>query len=319
MRILSTALLSFSALAVAPAAALEYPTQPIRIVVPYTPGTGMDNIARVLGEKLQPRLGQAIVVENRTGVAGHLGAEQVARAAPDGHTLLMTASNLTITATLYASPTFDAMEDLVPVGIAATGTASLAVNPAKGYNSVAELIAAAKANPGQLTFASAGVGSPSHLQLAQFEHATGTTFMHVPYKGTAPGVNDLLGGHVDAMFVATHTLKPYVDTGRLKSLGVDSDERSPVAPDVPSFAELGLKNTFAAWYGLLAPKGTPPEIIARLNKEMGEILTMPDVKAQLEGTGLQIHPSSPEAMREWMQNEYRTYKEIIEKNGITAH
>lgn len=319
MRTFSAALFSLSVLAATPVSAQNYPTQPIRIVVPYTPGTGMDNIARILGERLQPRLGQPIVVENRTGVAGHLGAEQVARATPDGHTLLMTASNLSITATLYASPDFDAMNDLVPVGIAATGTASLAVNPSKGYKDLHEFIAAAKANPGQMTFASAGVGSPSHLQLVQFEQEAGVSFMHVPYKGTAPGVNDLLGNHVDAMLVATHTLQPYVSSGRLQSLGVDSDQRSPVSPDVPSFSELGLNNSFAAWYGLLAPKGTPAEIITRLNKEMTEILLEPEVKARLEGTGLQIRPSTPEAMREWMLNEYVTYKDIIEKNGITAN
>lgn len=319
MRLFTAAMISVAALATAPASAVEYPTQPIRIVVPYTPGTGMDNIARILGERLQPRLGQPVVVENRTGVAGHLGAEQVARAAPDGHTLLMTASNLTITATLYASPDFDAMTDLVPIGIAATGTASLAVNPSKGYKTLQDFIAAAKAKPGQMTFASAGVGSPSHLQLVQFQQEAGVKFMHVPYKGTAPGVNDLLGNHVDAMLVATHTLQPYVSAGRLQSLGVDSDKRSPVSPEVPSFAEMGLKNSFAAWYGLLAPKGTPPEIIAKLNKEIAEILMEPDVKARLEGTGLTIRPSTPEAMREWMQNEYATYKDIIQKNGITAN
>lgn len=324
MRILSASLLGLSALLAQPALAVDYPTQPIKIVVPFTPGTGMDNIARILAEKLHPKYGQAIVVENRTGVSGHLGAEQVGRAAPDGHTLLMTASNLSITATLFASPTFNAMTDLTPVGIAAVGHSSLAVNPDKGYKSIHDLVEAAKANPGKIAFASAGVGSPAHLHLAQFEEDAGVKFMHVPYKGTAPGVNDLVGGHVDAMFVATHTLKPHVDAGRLKNFGVGANERSPKAPDVPTLAEQGFKSNSrggarGAWYGMLAPAGTPDEIIQKINADMREVLADPAVKAQLEATGLLIQPTSPEEMKSWIQDEYEGYKQVIQKHGITAN
>jgi len=210
MRITSCAvLLAFGCVSTAVAAAdaaVDFPSKPLRFIVPFTPGTGMDNIARLVGEKLFESWKQPVIVENKTGLAGHLGAEQVARAAPDGYTLVVTASNLVITSILYPSPTFNPMKDLTPVMIAARGTNSLAVNPGKGYRTMADLVAAAKANPGKINFASAGVGSPSHILLAEFEDATHTSFLHVPYKGTAPGVNDVIAGHVDAMFVATHTL-----------------------------------------------------------------------------------------------------------------
>ncbi len=316
MRTLSSVLSLILAALVTPAVATDFPTKPIRFVVPFTPGTGMDNIARLVGEKLFVSWKQPVIVENKPGLAGHLGAEQVARAAPDGHTLVVSASNLVITSILYPSPTFDGMKDLVPVMIAARGTNSLAVNPGKGYKNIGELIADAKARPGKVNFASAGIGSPSHMLLAEFEEATGTQFLHVPYKGTAPGVNDLVAGHVDAMFIATHTLQPYTLSGQLKNLGVNGVQRHRTAPGVPAFAELGIPTAIPGWYGFLAPKGTPPEIIAKLNKEIGRILMLPDVKGALEKTGLDVGPSQPEELVAIMKKQHEIYVGLIRKNNI---
>lgn len=323
MRITSCAvLLAFGCVSTAVAAAdaaVDFPSRPLRFIVPFTPGTGMDNIARLVGEKLFESWKQPVIVENKTGLAGHLGAEQVARSAPDGYTLVVTASNLVITSILYPSPTFNPMKDLTPVMIAARGTNSLAVNPGKGYRTMADLVAAAKANPGKINFASAGVGSPSHILLAEFEDATQTSFLHVPYKGTAPGVNDVIAGHVDAMFVATHTLRPFVESGQLRNLGVSSPERQRSAPGVPSFAELGITPGMPAWYGFLAPKGTPAAVIDKLNKEMTRILELPDVKSALEKTGLDVKPSSPQALQELMDMQLARFTQIIRKNNITAN
>ncbi len=297
--------------------AADFPTRTIKFIVPFTPGTGMDNIARQVGQKLSSRLGQPVVVENRLGTAGNLGAEMVAHAPPDGHTILVTASNLTITATLYPTPGFAPMRDLVPLTIAAWGNQTLVVNPRADYNTLPEFLAAARAAPGKITFASPGVGSPQHIALELFQQQAGVSFLHVPYKGTAPGITDLIAGQVDAMLVATHTVMPYVTAGKLKALAVAAQSRHKAVPQLASFGELGLKKfTTDAWYGFLAPRGTPPEVLALLSREVQDILNLPDVKNVLEKTGLDVRPSTAEEMRVVMEREFIDYGEIIRKNQI---
>ena len=312
------AALAAAALFVGGALAQDFPNRTIKMIVPFTAGTGMDNIARQVGEKMHARLGQAVVVENRLGTAGNLGAEMVARAPADGYTLLVTASNLTITANLYATPGgFQPMNDLVPLAIAAWGNATLVVNPNSKANTLPEFLALAKSAPGKVTFASPGMGSPQHIALELFQQQAGVQFLHVPYKGTAPGITDLIAGHVDAMFVATHTVMPYVTSGKLKAIAVGSQSRHKAAPQLPSFGELGIKNfTTDAWYGFLAPKGTPQPVLDKLAGEIRAILNLPDVKGALEKTGLDIRPSTPEEMRAVMQREFTEYGEIIRKNNI---
>ena len=312
------AALAAAALFAGGALAQDFPNRTIKMIVPFTAGTGMDNIARQVGEKMHARLGQAVVVENRLGTAGNLGAEMVARAPADGYTLLVTASNLTITANLYATPGgFQPMNDLVPLAIAAWGNATLVVNPNSKANTLPEFLALAKAAPGKVTFASPGMGSPQHIALELFQQQAGVQFLHVPYKGTAPGITDLIAGHVDAMFVATHTVMPYVTSGKLKAIAVGSQSRHKAAPQLPSFGELGIKNfTTDAWYGFLAPKGTPQPVLDKLAGEIRAILNLPDVKGALEKTGLDIRPSTPEEMRAVMQREFTEYGEIIRKNNI---
>jgi tripartite-type tricarboxylate transporter receptor subunit TctC len=314
---LSTALLAALVSVAAPVGAQEFPSRAMRFIVPFTPGTGMDNIARQVAEKMHARWGQPVIVENRLGAAGNLGAEMVARAPADGHTLLVTASNLTITAHLIPTAGFDPMTDLAPITIAAWGNQTLVVNPGFKAANLTEFLAMAKATPGKLTFASPGIGSPQHIALELLQQQTGTSFLHVPYKGTAPGVADVIAGHVDAMLVATHTVMPQVNAGRLRALGVAAQTRHRAAPDLPSFGEMGVPNfTTDAWYGFLAPRATPQPILEKLYAETRAIIDLPDVKGALDKTGLEIRPSTSAEMRAVMQREFTQYGEIIRKNGI---
>jgi tripartite-type tricarboxylate transporter receptor subunit TctC len=294
-----------------------YPTKPIKLIVPFTPGTGIDNLARAVGAKMTERMGEPVVVENRTGVAGNLGAMFVGRSPGDGYTLLVTSNNLTINANLYPNPEFNAMTDLVPLAIGAWGNSTLVARPTLKINTLPELIAYAKANPGKLTFASAGVGSPMHIQLEQFQEATGTRFLHVPYKGTAPALADLMGGHVDLAFLATHTVAENILSGQVKAIAVGAGQRHRVLPKVPSFAEEGLPGfSTAMWYGFLAPHGTPPDVIAKLNREIVAILALPDVKSTLEKTGLDVRATTPDEMGAVLKKEYASFGAIIQKTHM---
>lgn len=304
-------------LAALPAAAQDFPSKPLRFVVPFTTGTGMDTIARLIGPKFTERFGQPVVVENRLGVSGHLGAQVVAKSPADGHTLVVTARNISITATLYASPDFQPMRDLTPVIIAGWGTTTLVTGPKSPFNTLGELIAQAKANPGKLNFASAGVGSPSHFALESFMQATGTQFLHVPYKGTAPVVTALLSGEVDVALLASHTLVPQVSKGILKAIAAASQTRNRSFPNLQSFGEQGVKNfSDEGWYGFLAPTGTPRPVIQKLNTEFRSILALPEIKAPLEKIGLDVRPSTPEEMGQQLQKEFTTFAEIIKRNNI---
>ncbi|MFM9969176.1 MAG: Bug family tripartite tricarboxylate transporter substrate binding protein [Burkholderiales bacterium] len=297
--------------------AQDFPLKPLRFVVPFTNGTGMDTIARLIGPRFSEKFGQPVVVENRLGVSGHLGAQMVAKSPADGHTLVVTARNISITASLYASPEFDAMKDLTPVIIAGWGTTTLVTGGKSKFNTLGELIASAKANPGKLNFASAGVGSPSHFALESFMQATSTQFLHVPYKGTAPVVTALLSGEVDVALLASHTLVPQVTQGILKTIAAASQTRNRSFPNLQSFGEQGVKNfSDEGWYGFLAPTGTPKNIIQKLNNEFRAILLQPDVKAPLEKIGLEVRPSTPEEMGQQILKEFTTFAEIIKKNNI---
>ena len=302
-----------------PASADTFPSKPIKLIVPFTPGTGIDNLARAVGEKMTQRLGEPAVVENRTGVAGNLGAKVVALSPADGYTLLVTSNNLTINAHLYQDKDFHAMKDLAPLAIGAWGNSTLVTRPNLNINSLAELIAYAKANPGKLTFASSGVGSPMHIQFEQFQAATGTQFQHVPYKGTGPAVADLMGGHVDVAFLATHTIAPNVLGGKLKALAVGSKTRHRVLPDVPSFGELGMPGfSTDMWYGFLAPRNTPPDVMTKLNNEIVAILALPDVKAALEKTGLEVRATSAAEMGTVLKKEFDDFGAVIRKTNMKA-
>src|SRR6185312_14794793 len=268
-------------------AAFAWPDQPIRIVVPFTPGTGPDIIARFVGEKLSPKIGQPVVIENVAGASGNIGSQQVARAKPDGLTLMSSVNTLVMNASLFKNLPYDPVTDFSAIGLTAWGSLVLVANPSQKPNTLAELVAAAKANPKKLTYGSPGVGTPHHLSMALVETVSGIELVHVPYKGTAGAVQDLLGGQIGYMFLPVHVSAPHIRAGKLKAIAAGSPERLPQLPDVPTLGESGLAGVDVdMWYGFFAPKDTPPELVDRLNKEISAILTSPEAKAAFEAQGL---------------------------------
>ena len=301
------------------ALAQVYPSQPIKVVVPFTPGTGMDIIARTVGPKLSERVGQPVVIENKPGASGNIGAEMVAKSAPDGHTVMITANTMLIAASLYRNVPFDALADFSPISLAAWGTLLLTANPKANINSVAGLIAQAKADPGKLTYASPGVGTPHHMSMELFKELTGTNLLHVPYKGSAGALTDLLSGEVNLGFVPIHVAMPHVKAGRLKALAVGSAKRHPNAPGIPTLQELGIKGADVdMWYAFMAPKGTPAPVVSRLDAELRAILALPDIKANFDKQGMDAAWSSPEELNALMRRDYARWREVIRKNSITA-
>ena len=301
------------------ALAQAWPSHPIKFIVPYTPGTGMDMIARAVGPKLAERLGQPVVVENKPGASGNIGAEAVAKAAPDGYTVMVTANTMMIAASLYRSIPFDPLKDFAPISLAAWGTLLLCANPKTGINSVADLIAQAKANPGRLSYSSPGVGTPHHMSMELFKDLTGTDLLHVPYKGSAGALTDLLAGEISVGFVPIHVAMPYVKAGRLRALAVGSTKRHPNAADLPTLQELGVRGAEVdMWYAFLAPKGTPAAVIARLDAELRTILSLPELKAGFDKQGMQAASSTPEELNALMQRDYARWAAVIRKNNITA-
>jgi tripartite-type tricarboxylate transporter receptor subunit TctC len=313
-------LLVAAALVSSPATAQTYPSQPIRFVVPFTPGTGMDIIARQVGPRLTERLGQPVVVENRPGASGNIGAEIVAKAPPDGHTIMVGANTLVIAAHLYQQVPFNPLTDFSPVALAGVTTLVLVANPASGLDSVAELVAQAKAQPGKLSYGSPGIATPHHMAMELFKDLTGTDLLHVPYKGSAGAVTDLVSGQINLMFLPIHQVLPYRQAGRLKVLAAGGAKRHSSAPEVPTLVELGIRGAEAAdiWYAFYAPKGVPAPVIARLNAELRSILALADVKAAMEKVGVDVSASTPEELFTLMKRDYARWGEIVKKNHIIA-
>jgi tripartite-type tricarboxylate transporter receptor subunit TctC len=313
-------LLIAAALFSGPAAAQGYPSQPIKFVVPFTPGTGMDIIARQVGPRLTERLGQPVVVENRPGASGNIGAEIVARAAPDGYTIMVGANTLVIAAHLYRQVPFDPLTDFAPVALAGSTTLVLVANPASGIDSVPELIARAKAQPGKLTYGSPGIATPHHMAMELFKDLTGTDLLHIPYKGSAGAVTDLVSGQINLMFLPIHQVLPYRQAGRLKLLAAGGARRHPSAPELPTLVELGIRGAEAAdiWYAFYAPKAGPAPVIAKLNAELRSILALAEVRAAVENVGVDVHTSTPDEMFALMKRDYARWGEIVRKNHITA-
>jgi len=300
------------------AQAQQFPERPIRIIVALTPGTGPDNIARQVGEKFLPRMGQPAVVENRPGLSGHLGAELVSRAPADGHTILMTTSSLAVTATLHAAdfPKFNAITDLAPLTKAAYGASALVASNKSPFRTFSELLAFAKANPGKLSFGTPGIGHPFHFQLEALQDEFGISFLHVPYKGTGPAMSDLIAGHVDVMLLSTHTILPFITRGQVKGIASASKDRHRIAPNLPAYSELGITVPGGGWFGFLAPAAVPVPILNKLSSEIRAILRLPDVKAALEKTGLEVNPSTPEEMLATIKEEFVEMARAIKKYNI---
>jgi tripartite-type tricarboxylate transporter receptor subunit TctC len=306
-----------SAAPVAIAQAPAYPTKPIRIVVPFPPGGATDILARDVAQKLTDAWGQSVIVDNRPGAGGNIGSELVAKSAPDGYTLEMgTVGTHAINASLYAKMPYDNVKDFVPIILVAGVPNVLEVNPALPVNSVPELIAYAKANPGKLNFASSGNGTSIHLSGELFKAMAGVEMTHVPYKGSAPALQDLIAGQVQVMFDNLPPSLPQIRAGKLRALAVTSAARAPALPDVPTVAEAGLPGFEASsWFGLLAPAGTPPAIVAQINAEVGKWLATPEAKENLAKQGANAAGGTPEDFAKHIAAETAKWAKVVKASG----
>ncbi len=272
----------------------NYPSQSLKIIVPFTPGTGMDTIARTVAPRLAERLGQPVVVQNQAGASGNIGAETVAKSAPDGHTVLITANTMLMAAQMYKNVGFDPVKDFTGVSMAAYGSLMLVANPKTGIKSVAELIKQVRARPGSVTFGSPGVGTPHHMAMELFKLESNTFMLHVPYRGTAGYTQDLLSGELNVGFLPVHIAQGFVKSGRLNALALGSPKRHPVAPEVPTFDEVGVKHIDVdLWYAFFVPSKTPSAVVARLNTEIAAIMRQSDVKELLSKAGMDAVASTP--------------------------
>jgi tripartite-type tricarboxylate transporter receptor subunit TctC len=300
--------------------AQSYPTKPIRFIVPFAPGGSTDTLARTLGQKLSASLGQQVVVDNRAGANGNIGMEIVARAAPDGHTIVLGyIANLAIGPGLYAKLPFDPVRDYAPITQLASSPNILAVHPSLPVTSFKELIAYAKAHPGKLNYASASVASIGHLTGELLNHAAGIDLVHVPYKGSGQAVIDLLAGQVPMMFSGMSSVMPHLKAGKLRPLAVTGAQRSPAVPAVPTIAESGFPGFEAtAWYGVLAPARTPKPIVNRLHDDIVLALALPDVKERLNNVGFEIVGSTPEAFGAYIKAEIGKWTKVVRAAKISA-
>lgn len=311
-----TLLAALIALAAAPARAQPAP-QLLRLIVPFTPGTGIDLIARQIGPHLAERLGRAVVIENRPGASGNIGTEAVVRSPADGSTLLVTVNTLVMNGALYPALAFDPVRDLDPVTLTSWGTLLLVAGKNAGLSTAQELVAKAHARPGALNYGSPGAGTPHHLAMELLKNRTGSFITHIPYRGTGPALTDLLGGHIDVMFLPIHVALQHVRSGNLKALGISSEKPSPLLPGVPPLRELKLGELdVEMWYGVLAPKGTPAPVVDRLNRELKEILARPDVKTAFETQGMLPTHSTPGEFRTLMQKDAARWARVIQAQGI---
>ena len=312
-------ILAVSALAVATANAFAaYPDKPIKLVVPYTPGGVTDALARVVAKSLGERVGQQVIVDNRPGGGANIGADLVAKSAADGYTLLMgSAATHAINSSLYKKLTYDHIKDFAPISLVAQVPNILVVNPTLPVKSVKELIAYGKANPGRLNFGSSGAGGTIHLSGELFKSMTGVDMVHVPYKGSAPAVTDLMGGQVQVMFDSS--VVPHIKSGKLRPLAVTSAKRSSALPELPTMAEAGLPGYEAtAWFGVLAPAGTPQPIVEKLNAELVAVLRDPATQAWMKQQGFDAIGNSPKEFATFISDETTKWAKVVKESGATA-
>ena len=309
-----------AAMALSAAASARAQTEPpLRLIVPFTPGTGIDLIARQIGPHLAERLGRPVMVENRAGASGNIGTEAVVRAPADGSTLLVTVNTLVMNRALYPKLAFDPVRDLDPVSLTSWGTLLLVAGKGTGIATANDMLAKARARPGALNYGSPGAGTPHHLAMELLKSRTASFITHIPYRGTGPALTDLLGGQIDVMFLPIHVALQHVQNGNLKALGISSDKPSPLLPTVPPLRELKLGELdVEMWYGVLAPKGTPAPVVERLNRELKDILARPDVKTAFETQGMLPAHSTPEAFRRVIGADAKRWADLIKAQGITA-
>ncbi len=296
-----------------------FPNQTIKLIVPFTPGTGMDTIARVVAPRLSERLGQSVVVQNQAGASGNIGADAVAKSPADGYTVLMGANTMLMASQMYKNVGFDPVKDFAGVTMAAYGSLMLVAHPKTGIQSVEELIKRVKAKPGSISFGSPGVGTPHHMAMELFKLETNTFMLHVPYRGSAGYTQDLLGGELNVGFLPVHIAQSFVKSGKLYALAVGSPKRHPVAPEVPTFDEVGVKRIDVdLWYAFFVPSKTPAAVVTRLNTEIASIIRQADVKDILGKAGLDAVASTPAELAAVVAKDYPRWGAVIRTKQISA-
>ena len=315
LRLTATLALFF---AVGHACALAYPTRPIQFIVPFPPGGGNDTVARAIAQQASPALGQPIVVDNRPGAGGIIGADAAAKAAPDGHTIFLGGvATHAVNPHLHPKLSYDPIKDFAPITLVASAPSVLVVHPSVPARTIADFAAYARANPGKLNYASNGNGSSSHMAAVLYETNAGVKMTHVPYKGVGPALTDLMSGRIELMFNSIVAILPHIQAGKLRALAVTSKSRSSLLPDVPSIAESGWPAYEAgSWYGILAPAGTPPAIIDRLHREIVKSLKEPEVQKRLAGEGAEVIGSTPQEFAAHIRSELARMGQAIKAAGI---
>jgi tripartite-type tricarboxylate transporter receptor subunit TctC len=307
-------------LVVLPAVAQTYPAHPIRWISPWPPGGSNDIFSRAIAQKFTESMGQSVVVDNKPGAAGTVGSDLAAKAPGDGYTIVMGSSPThAIASSMYPQLAYDPVRDFIPVTLVAVVPNVLVVHPSLPVKNVKELIEYAKANPGKLNFASAGNGSSQHLSGELFKAQAGVDIVHIPYKGTAPALNDLLAGQVQLSFDNITTLLPHIESGKLRALGVTPAKRSSALPDVPTIAEAGVPGYEASvWFGVLVPAGTPAPIVAKLHQETMKALDSPDLKSRMKGFGAEVYGWGPEEFQAFLKQDIAKWTRVVKTAGITA-
>ena len=295
-----------------------YPARPVKFIVPITPGGSNDVVARVIAQKLTEQWGQAVTVDNRPGAGMNLGADLVAKSAPDGYTWLLGANNIFVTNPHVGKTPFDVFKDFTPISQVALVPFVLVVHPSVPAKNVAELVAYAKANPDKLNYGSSGNGSPQQLASEMLNHAAGIQMQHVPYKGAVPAITDLLGGRIQVFIGAVNSLLPHIKEGKLRLIAGAGGKRFAAFPDVPAIAETVPGVALDVWLGVFMPAGVPKDMVAKVNTDIARVLQMPDVKANLSGQGIEPAPSSPEALAATIKDDYARWGKVIREANIKA-
>jgi tripartite-type tricarboxylate transporter receptor subunit TctC len=304
-------------LAAGAASAQQYPVKPVRVIVPSSPGGGTDIVTRILTPELSKRMGQQFVVENRAGAGTMIGIEAASRAAPDGYTLLMGLSTLAINSALYKKVPYDPVKDFAPITVAVSSGSIIVVHPSVPVKTLKDLIAFARARPGQMNYASAGIGTYPHMTMELLLSMAKLKMVHIAYKGTGPAMVDMLAGHTAAMAGTMVTTVPQIRAGRLRALGVTTTSRNSAVPEIPTIAEAGLPGFESVqWYGLLAPAGTPKEAVSRLHGEMVKILQQPDIKQRFANDGADVVANTPEQFAAYIRSELKKWETVARNAGI---
>jgi tripartite-type tricarboxylate transporter receptor subunit TctC len=302
-----------------PAAAQSYPSQPVRLIAPFPPGGSVDIMARLIAEPLGAQLGGRVIIENRSGASGNIGMEAAARAAPDGHTIVLNTIPLVTNQSLFDKLTWDPIRDFAPIGMVATSPHVLVVPNKVAARNVAELVQLAKARPGRMSYASAGVGTTFHLSGEMFKDSTGTFILHVPYRGGGPALLDTLAGQVDMSFPTLSAALPHVKAGNLRALAVTDSRRSSLLPDVPTLHEAGVKDfQFTQWLALLAPAATPAPVVGRLNGALNKALQTPELRDKFAAQAFEAFITTPDEAGKYLAAEVRRFSALIKARKITA-